>query len=126
MSRFRRNYFRGYWELRKVSYINCCDQYVPSGKLTGVCLQLCNEAIVCLVSEHASHQKETKQFSSNFLSMQESSRKRPRESLIEEQSCTNSYSGPLHISATTKLSKVLVKKGTSEEDKVYIHIYSKQ
>ena len=38
----------------------------------------------------------------SFLSMQESTTKRPKEALIEEQSCTNSYCDPLHISATTK------------------------
>ena len=69
MSRYRRNYFRGYWELRKVSYINCCDDYVPSGKLFPlVYVYNCatDEAIVCLVSEHALRQKEAKQFSWNF------------------------------------------------------------
>ena len=62
----------------------------------------------------------------SFLSMQESSTKRPKEALIEEQSCTNSYCDPLHISATTKPSKVVVKKDTPEQHQVYAQIYSKQ
>ena len=45
----------------------------------------------------------------SFLSIQESSKKRPKEALIEELSGTNSYSDPLHISTTTKPSKVDVK-----------------
>ena len=61
----------------------------------------------------------------SFLSIQESSTKRPKEALIE-QSCTNSYSDPLHISATTKPSKVLVKKDTPEQHQVYVHIHSKE
>ncbi|XP_067019316.1 uncharacterized protein [Acropora muricata] len=61
-----------------------------------------------------------------FLSIQESSARRPKEALIEEQSYTNSYSDPLHISATTKPSKVLVKKDTPEQHQVYVHIHSKQ
>ncbi|XP_015760632.1 PREDICTED: uncharacterized protein LOC107339813 isoform X8 [Acropora digitifera] len=62
----------------------------------------------------------------SFLSMQESSTKRPKEAFIEEQSSTNSYCDPLHISATTKPSKVVVKKDTPEEHKVNVHIHSKQ
>ena len=61
-----------------------------------------------------------------FLSIQESSAKRPKEALIEEQSYTNSYSDPLHISATTKPLKVLVKKDIPEQHQVYVHIHSKQ
>ena len=62
-----------------------------------------------------------------FLSIQESSTRRPKEALTEEQStCTNSYSDPLHISETTKPSKVVVKKDTPEQHQVYIHIHSKQ
>ena len=62
----------------------------------------------------------------SFLSMQESSNKRPKEALTsEEQSSTNSYSDPLHISATTKPSKVVVKKDT-EPHQVYVHIHSKK
>ena len=61
-----------------------------------------------------------------FLSVQESSARRPKEALIEEQSYTNSYSDPLHISATTKPSKVPVKKDTPEQHQVYVHIHSKQ
>ena len=57
------------------------------------------------------------------LSMQESSTKRPKEGLIEEQASTKSYSDPLHISATTKPSKVVVKKDTSEQHQVYAQIY---
>ena len=60
-----------------------------------------------------------------FLSAQESSARRPREALIEEQSSTNSYPDPLHISATTKPSKVLAKKDT-QQHQVYVHIHSKQ
>ena len=60
-----------------------------------------------------------------LLSMQESSIKRPKEALIEEQSCTNSYSDPLHISATTEPSKVDVRKDTPERHEVYVHIHSK-
>ncbi|XP_044179343.1 uncharacterized protein LOC114955620 isoform X2 [Acropora millepora] len=61
-----------------------------------------------------------------FLSIQESSARRPKEALIEKQSYTNSYSDPLHISATTKPSKVLAKKDTPEQHQVYVHIHSKQ
>ena len=61
-----------------------------------------------------------------FLSIQESSARRPKEALIEEQSYTNSYSDLLHISATTKPSKVLVKKDAPEQHQVYVHIHSKQ
>ena len=61
-----------------------------------------------------------------FLSIQESSARRPKEALIEEQSYTNSYSDPLHISATTKPSKVLVKKDTPEQHQVHVHIHSKK
>ena len=57
--------------------------------------------------------------------MQESSRKRPKESLIEEQSSTEIDSDPLHILVTTKHSKVMVKKDTSELQ-VYIHVHSTQ
>ena len=61
-----------------------------------------------------------------FLSIQESSARRPKQALIEEQSCTSSHSDPLHISATTKPSKVLVKKDTAEQHQVYVDIHSKQ
>ena len=61
-----------------------------------------------------------------FLSIRESSTKRPEESLIEERSNTNSYSDPLHISATTKPSKVVVTKDTPEQHQGYVHIHSKQ
>ena len=58
--------------------------------------------------------------------MQESSTKRPNEALTsEEQPSTNSYSEPLHISATTKPSKVVAKKDT-EPHQVYVDIHSKQ
>ena len=57
----------------------------------------------------------------SFLSIES-----PKEALIEEQSSTNSYSDPLHISATTKLSKAVVKKDTPEQHQVYVHIHSKQ
>ena len=59
----------------------------------------------------------------SFLSIQESSTKSPKEALIEEQSSTNSYSDPLHITATTKLSKVVVKKDTPEQHQVNVHIH---
>ncbi|XP_044183675.1 uncharacterized protein LOC122947214 [Acropora millepora] len=62
----------------------------------------------------------------SLLSMQESSTKRPKEALIEEQSCTNSYCDPLHISATTKPSKVVVKTDTPAQHQVNVHINSKQ
>ncbi|XP_015760613.1 PREDICTED: uncharacterized protein LOC107339810 isoform X5 [Acropora digitifera] len=62
----------------------------------------------------------------SFLSKKESSTKRPKESLIEEESSTNSYSDPLHISATTKTSKVVVKKDTPVQHQVYAQIHSKQ
>ena len=58
--------------------------------------------------------------------MQESLTKIPKESSIEEQSSTNSYSDPLRISATAKPSKVVVKKDTTKQHQVYIHIHSKQ
>ena len=62
----------------------------------------------------------------SFLSMQESSTKRPKEALTsEEQSSKNSYSDPFHISATTKPSKVVANKDT-EPHQVYVHIHSKQ
>ena len=61
-----------------------------------------------------------------FLNIQESSTKRPKESLIEEQSNTNSYYDPLHIFATTKPSKVVVTKDTPEQHQVYVRIHSKQ
>ena len=62
----------------------------------------------------------------SFLSMQESSTKRSKEALTsKEQSSTNNYSDPLHISATTKPSKVVAKKDT-EPHQVYVHIHSKQ
>ena len=46
----------------------------------------------------------------SFLSKKESSTKRPKQSFIQEESSTNSYSDPLHISATTRPSKVVVKR----------------
>ena len=58
--------------------------------------------------------------------MQESLTKIPKESSTEEQSSTNSYSDPLRISTTTKPSKVVVKKDTTEQHQVYVHIHSKQ
>ena len=61
----------------------------------------------------------------SFLSKR-SSTKRPKESFTEEQSSTNSYSDPLRISATTKPSKVVVKKDTPGEHQVYAQIHSKQ
>ena len=62
----------------------------------------------------------------SFLSKKESSTKRPKESLIEEESSTNSYSDPLHISATIKPSKVVVRKDTPVQHQVYAQIHSKQ
>ena len=62
----------------------------------------------------------------SFLSMQESSTKRPKEALIEEQSSTDSCSDPLYISATTKPLKVVPKKDTPEQHQVYVHIHPKQ
>ena len=62
----------------------------------------------------------------SFLSIKESSTKRPKEALNEEQSSTTSYSDPLHISATTKPSKVVLKKNTPEQHQVYVHIHPKQ
>ena len=62
----------------------------------------------------------------SFLSIQESSTKRSKEELNEEQYSTTSYSDPMHISLTTKPSKVVVKKNTSEQHQVYVHIQSKQ
>ena len=111
------------WLLGTAKLLIVCSAYVSSGKLTGVHLQLCNEALVCLVSEHASQQKEAKQFSSNFLSMQESSRTRPKESLIEEQSSTDINSDPLHISTTTKPSKVVVKKDTPKNNSRFMFTF---
>ena len=60
------------------------------------------------------------------MSIQDSSTKRSKEALIEEQSSTNSVSDSLHISATTKLPKVVVKKDTPERHQFYVHIHSKQ
>lgn len=113
------------WGTSKSLWSIVCSDYVPFGKLTGVHLQLWNEAIVCLVSEHARQQKKAKQLSSNLLSMQESSKKRPKEALIEEQSSTDIDSDPLHILATTKSSKVVGKKDLPEHQ-VYIHVHSTQ
>ena len=62
----------------------------------------------------------------SFLSKKESSRKRLKQSLIEEESSTNSYSDPLHISATTSPSKVVVKKDTPGQHQVYAQIHLKQ
>ena len=62
----------------------------------------------------------------SILGMQESSTKRPKEALIEEQSSTNSYCDPLRISAKTKPSKAVVKKDTPEQLQVNVHIHSKQ
>ena len=61
----------------------------------------------------------------SFFSIQESSARRPKEALIEEQSGKNSYFDPLHISAT-KRSKVVVKKDNPEQHQVYVHIQSKK
>ena len=61
-----------------------------------------------------------------FLSKKESSTKRPKEALIEEQSGTNSYCGALYISATSKPSKVVVKTDTPEQHQVIVQIHSKQ
>ena len=61
-----------------------------------------------------------------FLSKKESSTKRPKEALIEEQSGTNSYCGALYISATSKPSKVVVKTDTPEQHQVNVQIHSKQ
>ena len=60
------------------------------------------------------------------MSLKESSTKIPKESLIEEESSTNSYCDPLRISKTTKQSKVVVRKDTLEQHHVYIHIHYKQ
>jgi len=79
-----------------------------------------------LFQRNAPKFQEGKRFSSNFLSMQKSSTKRLKEALIEEQSSTNSYFNPLHISTTTKPSKVDLKKGTPEQHQVYAQIHSKQ
>ena len=62
----------------------------------------------------------------SFLSMQESSTKRPKEVLIDEQSSTDSCSDPSYISSTTKPSKVVAKKDTPERNQVYVHIHPKQ
>ena len=62
----------------------------------------------------------------SFLSKKESSTKRPKQSFIEEESSTNSFSDPLHISATTRSSKVVVKKDTPGQHQVYAQIHSKQ
>ena len=62
----------------------------------------------------------------SFLGKKESSTKRLKQSLIEEESSTNSYSDPLHISATTRPSKVVVKKDTPGQQQVYAQIHSKQ
>ena len=62
----------------------------------------------------------------SFLSRKQSSTKRLKPSLIEEESSTNSYSDPLHISATTRPSKVVVKKDTPGQHQVYAQIHSKQ
>ena len=62
----------------------------------------------------------------SFLCIQDSSTKRPKEALIEQESSTNSYSDPLHISATTKPSKAVVKKDTPGQHHVYAQIHSKQ
>ena len=59
------------------------------------------------------------------MSIQGSS-ERPKEALIEEQSSTSSFCDPLHISATTEPSKVVVKKDTPEQHQVNVHIHSKQ
>ena len=61
-----------------------------------------------------------------FLTIQESSARRPKEVLIEEQSSRKRDPDPLHNSATTKPSKVLAKKDTPEQHQVYVHIHSKQ
>ena len=62
----------------------------------------------------------------SFLSMQESSTKRPKEAFIKEQSSAYSYSVPFCISSTTKPSKVVVKKDPREKHHVYVHIHSNQ
>ena len=62
----------------------------------------------------------------SFLSIQESSARRPKEALIEEQSGKNSYSDPLHSFATTEPSKVFVKKDNPEQHQLYVHIHSKK
>ena len=58
--------------------------------------------------------------------MQESSTRRRKEALIKEQSSTDTYSDPLHTSATTETSKVVGKKDTPEQHYVYAHIHPKQ
>ena len=62
----------------------------------------------------------------SFLSKKESSTKRLKPSLIEEESITSSYADPLHISATTRPSKVVVKKDTPGQHQVYAQIHSKR
>jgi len=62
----------------------------------------------------------------SFLSKKESSTKRLKPSLIEEESSTSSYADPLHISATNRPSKVVVKKGTPGQHQVYAQIHLKQ
>ena len=64
--------------------------------------------------------------SGSFFRMQESSTKIPKESLVEEESSTNSYSDPLHISAKIKPSKVVVKKDTPGQHHLYAQVHSKQ
>ena len=61
----------------------------------------------------------------SVLNMQELLAKRSKEAFIKEQSSTDSYSGPLHISTTTKPSKVVAKKDSQEQHHVCIHINSK-
>ena len=62
----------------------------------------------------------------SFLCIQDSSTKRPKEALIEQESSTNSCSDTLHISATTKPSKAVVKEDTPGQHQVYAQIHSKQ
>ena len=60
------------------------------------------------------------------MSEKEPSTKRLKPSLIEEESSTSSYADPLHISATTRPSKVVVKKDTPRQHQVYAQIHLKQ
>ena len=62
----------------------------------------------------------------SFFSEKESSTKRLKQSFIEEESSANSYSDPLHISATNRPSEVVVKKDTPVQQQVYAQIHSKQ
>ena len=100
--------------------LKCLDSMSPAKQELDDCESLpeVKRQDACVTTEE--------RYEGSFLTKKESSTKRPKESFIEEESSTNSYSDPLHISAITKPLKVVVKKDTPGQHQLYAQIHSKQ